>query len=88
MLAPTGSDDSDPGGDPWTVAATGAPEGEPAASSADAPNGNTGAPKPPDASTGADPGVAADDDVKTATGTPDPSGSGEGSTSTTGSTHA
>ena len=87
-LAPTGSDDSDPGGDPWTVAATRAPQEEPAASSVDAPDGNTSAPEPPDASTGTVPGVATDVDVKTATRTPDPSGSGEDGTSTTGSTRA
>ena len=87
-LAPTGSDDSDPGGDPWTVAATKAPEEEPAVSSADVPDGNTGVPESPDASTGTVPGAATNVDVKTATGTPDPSGSGEGGTSTTGSARA
>ena len=57
-------------------------------SSADDPDGNTGAPKPPDASTGTAPGVAADVDVETATGAPDLFGSGEDGTSTTGSTLA
>ena len=85
-LAPAGSDDSDPGDDPWAVAVTKPPEEEPAAGSVDAPDIDTGAPEPPDTPTGAVPGVATDVDVETTTGTRDPSGPGEGGK--TGSTRA
>jgi len=85
-LATAGSNDSDPGGDPWAVAVTKPPEEEPAAGSADALDGDTGAPEPPDAPAGMVPSVATNVDVETTTGTPDLSGPGEAGT--TGSTRA